>query len=288
MIRNRKLPHAALALALCAPALLVPAPRLLAADGVLEIHQACVATGCFPGDGPGFPVEITQDGSYLLTSNLQVPDENTTAISASAEHVSVDLGGFVISGVTVCSGNPIACSPLGSGRGIDLSINGVGAVRNGIVRGMGSAGISAGGGVLEGLVVESNGTSGISSANAIVRGNVVNGNGEAGILCGAGMAIDNQVTGNGRTGISGTVGPYVRGNRVRGNGGAAPGGAGIRTVDGMVIGNLVQFNDGVGLQADGTTVYGDNVFRSNNLPAGPQVAGGTQLGPNLCNNAPCP
>jgi len=29
-----------------------------ASEGVLEISQACAAVGCFPGDGPGFPVTI--------------------------------------------------------------------------------------------------------------------------------------------------------------------------------------------------------------------------------------
>ena len=33
----------------------LPAPSF-AGDGVLEISQACVSLGCFPGDGPGFPV----------------------------------------------------------------------------------------------------------------------------------------------------------------------------------------------------------------------------------------
>ena len=43
----------------------------LAVDGVLEINQTCaVQTGCFAGDSPGFPVTITQPGSYRLTSNL--------------------------------------------------------------------------------------------------------------------------------------------------------------------------------------------------------------------------
>ena len=52
----------------------------LATDGVLEINQACVVTGCVGSDPGGFPVEIHTPGSYRLTSNLVVPDANTTAI----------------------------------------------------------------------------------------------------------------------------------------------------------------------------------------------------------------
>jgi hypothetical protein len=40
------------------------ATPVLAGDGQVEIHQACVAIGCFAGDAPGFPVEIIAPGSY--------------------------------------------------------------------------------------------------------------------------------------------------------------------------------------------------------------------------------
>ena len=49
-------------------------PALWAADGVIEINQAGIEA-----DG-GFPYVISEPGSYILTGNLMVPDENTTAI----------------------------------------------------------------------------------------------------------------------------------------------------------------------------------------------------------------
>jgi hypothetical protein len=68
---------ALLTIALASPA--------LAVDGVLEINQACaVNTGCFSGDAAGLPVTITAAGSYRLTGNLTVPDENTDGIAVSA------------------------------------------------------------------------------------------------------------------------------------------------------------------------------------------------------------
>ena len=65
--------------------LTVVAPAL-AVDGVREINQACALSGgCSAGDAPGFPVEITTDGSYRLTGNLAVGsgNGNVTAISIS-------------------------------------------------------------------------------------------------------------------------------------------------------------------------------------------------------------
>ena len=102
--------------------LLTLAGPALAVDGVLEINETCaVQTGCFPGDAPKYPVTIKVSGSYRLTGNLQVPDENTTAIElgSDADHSSIDLNGFTILGSTICVGSN--CSPLGTGHRIAAS-----------------------------------------------------------------------------------------------------------------------------------------------------------------------
>lgn len=71
---------------------LLGAAATQAADGVIEINQAAVeAAG-------GFPYVITQPGSYVLTGNLTVDADNTDAIQVRAEHVHIDLNGFVIQG----------------------------------------------------------------------------------------------------------------------------------------------------------------------------------------------
>ena len=83
----------------------------LAGDGSREINQACADnTGCFTGDATGLPVKITGAGSYRLTSNLIVPDENTTGIEVSTSDVSIDMNGFAIirSG---CEGATTNCTP---------------------------------------------------------------------------------------------------------------------------------------------------------------------------------
>jgi len=107
-----------------------------AGDGRLEINAACVAAGCFAGDTPGFPVQITSAGSYLLTSNLTVPDADTTAITLGAG-ASLDLGGFTIAGPTSCTGTPAVCTGTGGGSGISSGTQT--SVRNGRITGMGSS-----------------------------------------------------------------------------------------------------------------------------------------------------
>jgi hypothetical protein len=106
-----------LALVSVLAALAAPA---LAGDGVLEINQTCaVKTGCFSGDTAGFPVTISAAGSYLLTSNLVVPDENKSGLpfaSSTVSNVSIDLGAFEIHGPVVCSGTPLSCVPSSGTR----------------------------------------------------------------------------------------------------------------------------------------------------------------------------
>ena len=70
----------------------------LAVDGVIEINQARAAAGnVTPGDGPNFPVVISQPGSYRLTSNLTVP-AGKDGIDVTTGFVTIDLNGFVIQG----------------------------------------------------------------------------------------------------------------------------------------------------------------------------------------------
>jgi hypothetical protein len=102
-----------------------------------------VQTGCFPGDAPGFPVTITQEASYVLTSKLDLTGLSPapSAIRVLSSRVTIDLGGFGIVGP--CLDAPTC--PAGTGHGID----GGGAtgdpvrvaVRNGYIEGMPGHGI---------------------------------------------------------------------------------------------------------------------------------------------------
>lgn len=213
-----------------------------AVDGAKEIHQACVATGCFPGDTPGYPVLITAPGSYVLTSNLTLPDENTVAIRSEVPNVSIDLGGFAILGTTVCiTGNPGSCAPLGAGRGILHFPDPPGpiTVRNGTIDGVGSSGIVAeSGAIIEGVTIRNCGSFGVAANYARIHGNfidlnfrglqcafclvernVVSRSVEAGMFAGAhSLFLENIVAANGGYGLNGVVGAFAA-NRFSGNNG---------------------------------------------------------------------
>lgn len=247
-----------------------------AVDGVLEIHQACVATGCFPGDGPGFPVEIAEPGSYRLTSNLQVPDEDTTGIEVTVELVTIDLNGFAIRGVTQCS--VTECSPAGDGTGIDGSSGHSNVrVRNGSVESMGASGIHlAAGSSVEDVHAASNGGTGIVAERIVDSVSLANG--------GTGIGSDQ----NGAT--EGCIARLNHGDGIRSTGvvvnsaSFSNSGSGIvSSLAGVIRGNVVADNDGLGLELGPTSGYADNTLISNNGgSSNPQVSGGIELGTNIC------
>ena len=259
------------ALLTLAPSLCGLVPAAHAADGRLEIHQACVATGCFPGDPPGFPVEITASGSYLLTSDLAVPDASTTAIVMEGDelHVTIDLNQFAITGPTRCFGSDVPCSPLGDGAGIrqDGLFSTI-TILDGQIFGMGSSGIDIHPfslGRVEGLTVSRTGSNGIRGGK-LIRGNVVNGGGGSGIRCERCVVVENVVGSYGGDGVLGLDGAVVRDNLIYSNGGfGIAGGAGV-----SYGGNRLSFNNGGN--------------------ANPQVSfGSVQVGPNQCgDDTDCP
>jgi len=294
--------------------LIVPGP-VYAADGVLEINQACAAnSGCFPGDGAGFPVRISASGSYVLTSNLTLSSANDTAINIVSDYVTVDLNGFEIAGVNVCSGGPPpTCSPNGAGSGISSNNDGI-LVRNGTIRGMGDHGIFLGNtnfrARVENMRVTGN-RRGMQVNGAVINSLVVF-HEEWGVLS-AREVRDCTVEDNGGTGIAVTTGEacLVSGNLVQRNGGDAGifiTGAGSRCV---VRDNIVKENAAFGITAGQRSVvlantitghpsfglsitfggYGQNVIRDNNGGnANPQVTGdGLEIGTNVCgNDTTCP
>ncbi len=111
-----------------------------ATNGVFAINDVCAALGCFPGDTAGYPVTITNSGSYQLTSNLVSASTTTNVIELNTNNLSVDLNGFAILGPRTCTGNnaTLSCSNPGmtaQGIGTDgtgrLNIT----IKNGVVKG---------------------------------------------------------------------------------------------------------------------------------------------------------
>jgi hypothetical protein len=253
-----------------------------AVDGVVDINQArALAGGVTPGDTAGFPVTISQSGSYRLTGNLDVTvaadPKNTTAISVTAKDVTIDLNGFMISGLTVCSGAPLACTPTGTGRGVTPAVFNTGitiVVMNGTVRGMGADGI-AGATQVEKVKAFSNGGTGI--AGSMVTGCVASGNGVGGIR--SGSVTNSTAFSNGGVGIGGDL---VINCTAQFNGGDG------LSVGGAAIGNRSVGNSGFGIQFAGNGLaYSNNILQQN---TGGNVSGGVQvqMGGNVCDLALCP
>jgi hypothetical protein len=76
-----------------------------AVDGIVLIDQnRALAGNVTPGDAPGFPISITQPGSYKLSGNLTMSTAAQgnfnglfdTAIAISSSNVTLDLNGFSI------------------------------------------------------------------------------------------------------------------------------------------------------------------------------------------------
>lgn len=261
-------------------------PAAHAVDGQILITQAkALAGGVTPGDAAGFPVTISQPGSYRLSSNLTVPDANTTAIEIQASNVTLDLNGFAILGPTVCSGFPVSsCAPKGFGSGITTTspLSGI-AVRNGTVRGMGLRGIflDGGGHQVEWLRAESNGDVGINAQGSTMSHNTATINGSQGLV-GTGMVSHNTVTFNGAEGIFAQG--VVSHNTAKNNKGA-----GIAVFTGSLVNhNTMIDNNGFGLSLELGAGYTGNVIRGN--ASGTVTGSGVSIGGgnhNLCNGVPC-
>ena len=252
----------ALALGLSTPA--------LAVDGVLEINQTCaVNTGCFSGDSAGLPVTITAAGSYRLTSNLTVPDENTGGITVSANHVGIDLNNLAIIGPVTCSGTPLACSHAsGTGSGIYTEFDGI-SVKNGSITGMGGYGVKLGPQAeVTSLRVSNNRFTGVRVSDegffpihgGTVSGNTAYKNGEGGIFAGPSSTVSgNRAYDNGRNGITASAASTVSGNTAYNNGDMGI----FAGLSSTVSGSTAYNNGDDGIYAmDGSTVSGNAAFHN--------------------------
>ena len=220
------------------------------------INQArALVGGVTPGDTPGFPVTISQPGSYRLASNLLVP-AGTNGIEISASNVSLDLNGFTIasgaggSGVTLSGPDPnteIAVingvisfmreggvNLIGAGNcrvenlrvkgatdGFGISVDGnCLVINNEVTNSKGGIFNRLLGSVLRSNTVENNGPDGgiTCGDNCVISGNTSNDSGGKGITCGAHCVVNDNTT-NKNSGIGISVGEASRvyGNTVNNN-----------------------------------------------------------------------
>jgi hypothetical protein len=293
-----------------------------AVDGVIEINQAkALVGGVTATDTAGYPVTIDASGSYRLTGDLVVPDENTTAIrvESTADDVAIDLNGFSILGPEL-SGSGSGILGLGGGR---LQIS------NGSIAGVGSSAIFISSGtvaLVDAVVLRNIGGHGMSctSSSCSLSRSIIRQVAFNGMDCSFGscQVIDNHIS------FSGLRGIVIPGGSVSGNIVLVSGSDGIRvnsavvtentvndfngngiisleasvvtnnvvidgTGDGIEInssslltGNMVRNNTGVGLRLGAATGYSQNVVDSNTAGT---VVGGVQMGTNICDgNTTCP
>lgn len=185
-------------------------------DGVLEVNQACVATGCFAGDTAGFPVTLSEPGSYQLTSNLELVGTGT-AVSITGDGVDLDLGGFTIDNGGRCTGTPVTSCAGGGASTLGIVLGGShGRVSNGVVRGFNNAGIRAvdceSGCIVERVTVTDSGADGVTVLQAgtsqlTLRHVALVRNGDEGfdVVGGVGRIVleDSRVIGNAGFGVEG-------------------------------------------------------------------------------------
>jgi hypothetical protein len=243
--------------------LALPGNLIVPIDGVIRIDQnRALAGNVTPGDAAGFPVTISQPGSYRLTGNLTVPDIETTAIQIAAESVTLDLNGFSIIGPAVCTINPTACPTVGSGTGIQAGTEqtprprGI-RVLNGSVRGMGRAAIllMGDGSFVERVSAVGNAGGGISVAGSVISSSAVQ-NGSFGII--ATTVRDSTATENAGDGILLDIGGVATGNVSSFNGGF-----GIFVPFGTATGNTLFVNKSFGISATCPSSIVGNTVASN-------------------------
>jgi hypothetical protein len=225
-----------------------------AADGeVLLTHAKALAGNVTPGDAPGYPITISQYGVYQFAGAIH-PTAGSIGIQVTGSDVTIDLNGFRMHGSTT------------AWHGITGGVDNV-TIRNGTITGFKFDGINGSGDkwVVEDMRVVDNGRYGIYPLgySARVVNNTASENGLIGIRCHHHCLVEgNVVTENGSTGVA--------------------------ISSGMVLGNTIASNVGLGISAGAVTGIGNNTISSNNGGFNPQVSNDAQpMHPNRCLPA-CP
>jgi hypothetical protein len=213
-----------------------------------NINQASATAGnVTPGDAVGFPITISQSGSYKLTGNLLVP-ANTAGIEITAPNVTLDMNGFSLVSENTCTQN--VTTRLVTCTGVNLARHGIATglgsvIRNGNIQGFAGAGVALLGGreLLENLSVTENMHTGISVGGSATSKHV--------------RVVDCVVELNGGHGMW-LVGGVVSGSRVVSNYGRGIEGNG----DTLVSHSVVQRNYGIGISG----VTASNTISTQNQP----------------------
>jgi hypothetical protein len=238
-------------------------------DGAIEINAASAAGG--------FPIILSQPGSYRLTSNLDGGGVAQPLIEVGASRVTIDLNGFAL------SNGMRGVYALGS----DVT------VRNGSIHGMTELGIwiAGSGARVEAVRASGNGFGiQLGGDGGSVLDSLAVGNGGYGIIVHSGTVRRCVVASNGSSGIDVTSTTTPTSLLVTESVSTATSGHGIGAVDASLVGNLIVGNTGGGVRIFsgqlGATGLARNVF-SNNSGGPSWGAGGIATGPNVCGGVAC-
>jgi len=160
---------------------------LRASQGVIEINQADVEAA------DGFPYVITESGSYILTGNLTLESSNRGAVQIAADHVTLDLNGFLIQGPEDSEGDGVSSFESGPNR-FREDVH----VRNGTIRGF-RFGIRLGDSLVQRVRVWATSSDAITARTGTVRNCFIRDSGGDGIV--GAVVTDNTVIGTGGAGI---------------------------------------------------------------------------------------
>ncbi|MGV6852957.1 MAG: hypothetical protein ACWA5R_12390 [bacterium] len=220
--------------------------QAFAENGIFEINQDCALLGCFSGDSAGFPVTISETGSYQLTSDLSVTDLNQGGIDVTANDVRVNLNlnGHSIKGVATCAqdANGIVTScDSGNGVGINGDVADYIKIENGFVSGFPGIGVSV-------------------RTNAYIKNMDVSFNGSIGIYgdiyTTAFRGQNLKTIGNAGTGIVAPKGSILQDVISQRNGFS-----GVFTEDGSVLSSIsakINGQSGITISADSLLEYGSS------------------------------
>jgi hypothetical protein len=204
-----------------------------------------------PGDTQGYPVTISQPGSYKLGSNLAVP-AGKDGIVINNFDVTINFNGFRmhVSGAAL--------------NGIVGNFDTT-TIKNGVIAGFtGNAILGMSYWTVENMKILVNGGDGIRLANSsFVKNSIVNRNIGYGVFCEHECLVEgNVITRNGHGDIL-----QLRGVTMR---------------SGTVLGNTIANNRASGIESlSGPVGAGNNTFFGN-ANGGTQVFGVTRLQPNTC------
>jgi hypothetical protein len=192
-----------------------------------------------------FPYTITTSGSYKLTSNLTVSALGESAIVINAPNVTLDLGGYTISGPLVCTAS--SCNSSASSYGVQSQYAGV-AIQNGFIQGFYTCAYAYFGRV-ENISVTSC-QNGIYVSRATARHDTATNCSSTGIIALAGVVSESEASNN-ATGISNLLSSSINNNVLDNTS------YGIYVDDGVVTGNTI-IGNGTDLYLTGTTLTTKN------------------------------